>query len=86
VSLSPLAFRSLTLVTAGFLAFDGAALVGIGAWIGSAAFLLAGAVLFLSSGLVLHFWRRHRRRLDEIAEARRGLREEAEELRRLLRR
>ena len=42
-------------------------------------------MLFLSSGLVLLLWRRHLRRLDEIAEARRELREEAEELRRLLR-
>jgi membrane protein implicated in regulation of membrane protease activity len=85
VSLSPLAFRSLTLVAAGFLAFDGATLLGLGIWSGRRAFLVAGIVLFLSSGLVLLLWRRHLRRLDEIAEARRGLRDEAEELRRLLR-
>ena len=82
---SPLAFRSLTLVAAGFLAFDGAALAGLGIWSGRDAFLVAGVVLFLSSGLVLLFWRRHLRTLDEIAEARRDLRDEAEELRRLLR-
>ena len=82
---SPLAFRSLTLVAAGFLAFDGAALAGLGIGSGRDAFLVAGVVLFLSSGLVLLFWRRHLRRLDEIAEARRDLRHEAEELRRLLR-
>jgi membrane protein implicated in regulation of membrane protease activity len=85
VPLSPLAFRSLTLVAAGFLAFDGATLLGLGIWSGRRAFLVAGIVLFLSSGLVLLLWRRHLRRLDEIAEARRGLRDEAEELRRLLR-
>ncbi len=83
--LSPLAFRSLTLVAAGFLAFDGAALMGLGVWSGRRAFLVAGVVVLLSSGLVLLFWRRHLRRLDEIAEARRELRDEAEELRRLLR-
>lgn len=83
--LSPLAFRSLTLVAAGFLAFDGAALLGLGIWSGRRAFLVAGVVLFLSSGLVLLLWRRQLRRLDEIAEARRELRDEAEELRRLLR-
>ncbi len=83
--LSPLAFRSLTLVAAGFLAFDGATLLGLGIWSGRRAFLVAGIVLFLSSGLVLLLWRRHLRRLDEIAEARRELRDEAEELRRLLR-
>ncbi len=82
---SPLAFRSLTLFAAGFLAFDGAALAGLGVWSGRRAFLVTGVVLFLSSGLVLLFWRRHLRRLDEIDEARRDLRDEAEELRRLLR-
>jgi len=85
VPVSPLAFRSLTLVAAGFLAFDGAALAGLGIWSGRRAFLVAGGVLFLSSGLVLLFGRRHLRRLDEIDEARRDLRNEAEELRRLLR-
>jgi membrane protein implicated in regulation of membrane protease activity len=85
VPVSPLAFRSLTLVAASFLAFDGAALAGLGIWSGRRAFLVTGVVLFLSSGLVLLFWRRHLRRLDEIDDARRDLREEAEELRRLLR-
>lgn len=82
---SPLAFRSLTSVAAGFLAFDDAALAGLGIWSGRRAFLVTGAVLFLSAGLVLLFWRRHLRRLEEIDEARRDLRDEAEELRRLLR-
>jgi membrane protein implicated in regulation of membrane protease activity len=85
VPVSPLAFRSLTLVAASFLAFDGAALAGLGIWSGRRAFLVTGVVLFLSSGLVLLFWRRHLRRLDEIDEARRDLRDEAEKLRRLLR-
>jgi hypothetical protein len=85
MALSPVAFRSLTLVAAGFLAFDGATLVGLGVWSGSRAFQAVGLVLFLSSGLVFVYWRRHLRRLDEIAEARRELRDEAEELRRLLR-
>ena len=85
MALSPLAFRSLTLVAAGFLAFDGVALMGLGVWSGRRAFLVAGVVLILSSVLVLLFWRRHLRRLDEIAEARRELRDEAEELRRILR-
>jgi membrane protein implicated in regulation of membrane protease activity len=84
VPLSPLGFRSLTLLAAGFLAFDGAALTGLGIWSGNQVLLVAGVVLFLSSGLVLLYWRRHLRRLDEIAEDRRELRDEAEELRRLL--
>jgi membrane protein implicated in regulation of membrane protease activity len=85
VPASPLAFRSLTLVAATFLAFDGAALAGLGIWSGRGAFLVTGVVLFLSSGLVLLLWRRHLRRLGEIDEARQDLREETEELRRLLR-
>jgi membrane protein implicated in regulation of membrane protease activity len=84
VALSPLAFRSLTLVAVGFLAFDGAALAALGWWSGNRMLLVIGAVLLASSGLVLLYWRRHVRRLDEIDDARRELRDEAEELRRLL--
>ena len=83
---SPLASRSLTFAAAVFLAFDGAALIGLGLWARRGMFLVLGAVLLLSSASVLLFWRRHLRRLAEIDEARRDLREEAEELRRLLRR
>ena len=82
---SPLALRWLTLFAAGFLAFDGAALLALGIWSGRTALLVGGSVLFLSSVLVLLVWRQHLRRLDQIAEARRELRDEAEELRRLLR-
>jgi membrane protein implicated in regulation of membrane protease activity len=85
VPVSPLGFRWLTLVTAAFLAFDGAALSGLGIWSGRRAILVAGLVLLFSSGLVLVFWRRHLRRLEEINQARRDLRDEAEDLRRLLR-
>lgn len=81
---SPLALRWLTLFAAGFLAFDGAALLALGLWSGRTALLVGGTVLFLSSGAVLLVWRQHLRRLDQIAEARRELRDEAEELRRLL--
>jgi membrane protein implicated in regulation of membrane protease activity len=85
VAASPLALRWLTLLAAGFLAFDGAALLALGIWSGRSALLVGGSVLFLSSGIVLLVWRQHLRRLDQIAEARRELRDEAEELRRLLR-
>lgn len=82
---SPLALRWLTLVAAGFLAFDGAALMALGLWSGRTALLVAGSVLFLSSGVVLLVWQRHLSRLDQIREARRELRDQAEEMRRLLR-
>lgn len=81
---SPLALRWLTLFAAGFLAFDGAALAALGLWSGRTALVVVGIVLFLSSGLLLLVWRQHMRRLDEIVAARRELRDEAEELRRLL--
>lgn len=81
---SPFTLRWLTLFAAGFLAFDGAALLALGAWSGRTMPLVVGTVLFLSSGLVLLVWRQHLRRLQEIAQARRELRDEAEELRRLL--
>jgi membrane protein implicated in regulation of membrane protease activity len=84
VAASPLALRWLTLFAVGFLAFDGAALLALGLWSGRTTLLVVGTVLFLSSGLVVLVWRRHLRRLDEIGEARRELRDEAEELRRLL--
>lgn len=85
MALSPLAGRSLTLLAAGFLGFDGAALVGLGLWGGRPGAVVAGLALFGSSGLVLWYWRRHLRRLDEIAAERRALRVETEEIRRLLR-
>jgi hypothetical protein len=81
---SPLASRTLTIVASAFLGFDGAALFVLGWWAGRASLMVGGSVLFLSSGLVLLFYRRHLRRLDEIAAARRDLREEAESLRKLL--
>jgi len=85
VSASLLAFRPLTFVAVGFLALDGAALIGVGLWSRRSGLTLAGAGLLLGGGLVLLFWRRHLRRLDEIAAARRDLRDEAEAMRRVLR-
>ena len=81
---SPLALRWLTLFAVGFLAFDGAALTALGIWTGQTSLVVVGVVLFLSSGLVLLLWRQYLRRLEEIAAARRELRDETEELRRLL--
>jgi len=82
---SPLAGRSLTLLAAGFLGFDGAALFGLGLWAARPGLAAVGLVVFGSAGLVLWYWRRHLRRLDEIAADRRALRAEAEDIRRLLR-
>jgi hypothetical protein len=67
------------------LAFDGAALTGFGWWSGRVLVALVGLVFFISSGLVLLYWRWQRRRLDDIAVARRALQHEAREIQRLLR-
>jgi hypothetical protein len=83
---SPLAVRGLTLLAASFLGFDGAVLAALGVWSGRWTLMIAGAILFLGSGLVLLYAGRQRRRLDEIAAARRDLRDETETLRRLLER
>lgn len=79
------ASRALTIAAAGFLGFDGAALAGLGLWTDNLTLIVIGAGLFLSSGLVLLAWRRHRRSLDEIDAARRAVRDEAREIAKLLR-
>lgn len=83
--LSKSANRTLTLLASAFLGFDGAALLVFGIWSRHPLLALIGAALFVSSGLVLLYWRWHQRQLDEIAAARRVLREETESLRELLR-
>ncbi|MGH7629959.1 MAG: hypothetical protein ACREOF_11390 [Gemmatimonadales bacterium] len=83
--LSPGAARTMTLLAAAFLGFDGAALAVVGWWLRQPTLTLIGCALFASSGLVLLYWRWYRRQLDEIAAARRILREETEAMRTLLR-
>lgn len=83
--MSPLISRTLTFVAAAVLAFDGAALAALGFWSGRIMLALIGVVFFISSGLVLLYWRWYRRRLEDIASARRALGEEARELQRMLR-
>lgn len=45
---------------------------------------LLGLVFFASFGLILLYWRWYRRRLADIATARRALGDEAREMRRIL--
>jgi membrane protein implicated in regulation of membrane protease activity len=82
---SPAISRTLTVVAAAVLAFDGAALALMGWWGGRLMLALVGIVVFLSSALVLLHWRWYRRRLDDIAESRRSLSEDARQIRDLLR-
>jgi membrane protein implicated in regulation of membrane protease activity len=81
---SPAISRTLTVIAAAVLAFDGAALIAMGWWGGRLMLALVGLVFFLSSGLVLLYWRWYRRRLDDIAESRRSLSEDARQIRQLL--
>ena len=83
--MSPVASRLLTIVAAAVLAFDGAALALLGFWSDRLMLGLVGGVFFVSSGLVLLYWRWYRRRLADIASARRALGDEAREMQRLLR-
>jgi hypothetical protein len=77
--------RTMTVLASAFLGFDGAALVGFGIWTRHAVLALIGAALFASSGLVVLYWRWYERQLDEIAQARRAVRDEAGSMRELLR-
>jgi hypothetical protein len=77
--------RALTVVAAAVLAFDGAALAGLGLWADRLVLVLIGAVFFVSSGLVLLYWRWYRRRVADITAARRAVSDEVREMQRLLR-
>lgn len=57
----------------------------MGWWGGRLILALVGIVFFLSSGLVLLYWRWYRRRLDDIVESRRALSEEARQMRQIFR-
>jgi hypothetical protein len=77
--------RALTVVAAAVLAFDGVALAGLGLWADRLVLVLIGAVFFVSSGLVLLYWRWYRRRVADITAARRAVSDEIREMQRLLR-
>jgi hypothetical protein len=78
---SPVVSRTLTLVAAAVLAFDGAALAGLGYMTGRTVLIPVGLAFFAASGLILLYWRWYRRTLDDILAARRALSEEARALR-----
>jgi hypothetical protein len=83
--MSPQLARTLTIVASAVLAFDGAALAGLGIWTDRLILVPVGAVFFISAGVVLLSWRWYRRRLEDIAATRRSLAEDAREMRRVLR-
>lgn len=83
---SPPRGRVLTQIAVGFLLLDGVLLLCAGVWSRHPG-LIGGAVAcgLLAAGVLL-LWRRQRRLLAEMAEARETVREEARALRELLRR
>jgi hypothetical protein len=82
---SPAVGRTLTILAIAFLAFDGTALVALGLMMDRMLLVPVGLVFFLSSVLIVVYWRWHRRKLEDIRAARRILSEEARELQRLMR-
>ena len=82
---APVRGRIGTLLAVGFLILDGVLLLIAGPWGRSAGPAIGGMVCLFVAGLVLILWRRHRRAVAELAEARRALRDEARALRDLLR-
>ena len=76
--------RTVTLFAVGVLLLDGVLLLLIGLWSQTRWAGIAGGVCLLVAGGVLLLWRRHRRALAELAQARQEVREEARALRNLV--
>lgn len=83
---SSLASRTLTILAAAFLAFDGAGLFFAGLWLRRPLMAIIGTCLFGSSALVFVYWRWHRRQVSEIDAARLAVAAEARALRELVQR
>lgn len=73
------------MIAVGFLVLDGLLLGLSGLWTRRPGRIAAGGLLLAGAALVLRFWRRHRRRLAEIAGERQALRDAARSLRDLTR-
>jgi uncharacterized iron-regulated membrane protein len=78
--------RALTLFAVGFLVLDGVLLLFAGVWGRQLGPAIGGLCCFAAAGGVLQLWRRHRRAVADLAEARRAVQEEARALRELVRR
>lgn len=76
--------RALTTFAVGFLLLDAVLLVYSGAALGRTTLVVWGAVFFISAGLVVVGWRRYRRLMADLDQARRDMRAEIESIRALL--
>jgi HAMP domain-containing protein len=79
-----LANRTLTVVAATFLAFDGACLVAAAVWLRRPLMGVMGVCLAASSGLVFVYWRWHQQQIREITAARQALAEQTRAMRDVL--
>jgi hypothetical protein len=76
--------RAMTIIAVGFLELDGVLLGLAGLWHHEWSLLIPGFGLAMAGGIVLLYWRRHRRRLEEIAAARQEMRGEVQALREMI--
>lgn len=76
--------RGLTTFTVGFLLLDATLLFYSGASLGRPLLMVGGGVCGLAAGLVVLGWRRYRRAIAELEQARRDLRAEVDSIRDLL--
>jgi hypothetical protein len=82
----PVQGRLLTWFAVGFLVLDGLLLLLAALWSRRPGPGIGGLVCLAAAAGVVALWRRHRRRLNELQEARRALAAEARSLQALLRR
>ena len=82
---APVRGRVMTWLAVGFLALDGVLLLLAGLWGRRAGPAIGGTACLVGAGAAWALWRRHRRALADLAEARRAVRDEARALRDLLR-
>ena len=76
--------RTMTFLAVGLLLLDGALLLLAGFWAKNILLGVLGAGFLVLAGSVLLYYRRYRRTLAEVDQAREALRAEALELRRLI--
>jgi hypothetical protein len=76
--------RALTTFAVGFLLLDAVLLIYSGAALGRTRLIVWGAVFIVVAGLVVVGWRRYRRLMEDLEQARRDMRMEIESIRVLL--
>ncbi|HEU5262378.1 MAG TPA: hypothetical protein VFU41_13255 [Gemmatimonadales bacterium] len=76
--------RAVVILAIGFLALDAILLMYAGVELSRWGLIAGGAACALGVPVVVVLWRRHRRKVAELAEARREMRAEVESIRELL--